>query len=610
MKKAHERRERIVRKKGWAKIGIFSLGLFFGFLMTIGSIVGVGFWAYKNLNLNKIEKITNKSIDIGNESIKKITIEDIVSNISGITSDKNYTIAKLEDDFGITIIGEDGFIPDELYGLDLTSLKQCTLKTLDNGFEDIFGSATINTFLSFLEQSDEELGMFANIINTKIDYYYDSTNNKLCEDEGLNTEVKFEYEIVDNQVKLESDKDNTYTIENNKISVPFRTVAIESAFSSFDKVTDNLQIYKILDYHYNSNDGRYYEDENHKKELTGFMKILAPKSISDLSSRTFFDTLKLHEVFGYYYDGTNYYNYYDGTNYTEQVTLEGIEKALAQKSIDDLTSDTAFDDVYIYDVLNLHKNADGKYCEKGSDTPVTGVLNAIAGKTISGLTKDDAFNDISIYEVMNYTRTEVSEGVYTYTDSKGNPVTSIMATLAGSTVNNIEETIKTVKLGDALGISEDDASGVIKTFYSTEIGQLNSVLNPDSLYIYQALGYTQNGTTYTDSKGNPVTGIMATLASATLNNVSDKINDIKVTDVLEDSSPIIKLLDDGTTNMDEITIGNLSTAVVNKMNVATVGELIDCGLIKNVTLDTNDKLRTVTIKTLIEFASDYSHLLP
>ena len=696
MKKKHEKRERIVKKKGFAKIGVFFLGILFGFIFTIGALVGTGFWAYKNLTLNKIEKLTNSKIDVGNDSIKKITLEDVVSNISGIANDKNYTIEKMENDFGITIIGEGGFVSDEFYGLDLTPLKQSTFKNLKSGIEDIVGNANINTFLSFLEQDDDELGVFANILNSEIDFYYNSITQKLYKTDEYTTEVPFDYEIDGNQVKLNSDKDTTYTIENNILSVPFRKVAIESAFSSFDKVTDNLQIYELLDYHYNSNNGRYYEDEFFSKELDGFMKTLAPKTIKEISSSSFFDNLKIYEVFGYFYDGTNYYNYYDGTSYSEQVTLEGIEKALAQKSINDLTNDGSFDDVYIYDVLNLHVNADGKYCEKGSDTPVTGVLNAIAGKTIGQLSSDTTYNNIYIYEVMNYTRSGTNPN-YTYTDKSGNTVDGVLGAIAGSTISSLSDDINGIKLkqilnltdsetgvlkalsdtridelngkinglklyevlgfyydesldeadriyykdkdmtqkvtgvlitlansnvntigsdlealtlGQALGINKTEAKGAILSFYETPINQLDDELNPENLYIYKAMGYTRTGTegnyTYTDSEGQTVTGVMATLAGFKLDKVEDAIDAIKITDVLDLNSPIIKLLDDGTTNLNTITISNLSSKIVDKMNVATVGELIDCGLITDVTLDENSPVRNMTIKTLIETAVSYS----
>lgn len=599
MKKIHKKRERIIKRKGWAKIGIFVLGIFFGFILTLGTIVGVGFWSYKNLNLKKIEKLTNSKIDV-NENIKKITIEDVVSNISAITSDDNYTISKMEEDFGITVVGEDGFIPNELYGLDLTPLKNCTLKTLDDGLEDIIGNANINTFLSFLEQSDEELGIFANIINTEIDYYYDSTDKKLCEDEGLNTEVKFDYSITDNVVTIDSDKDNTYTIEDNKISVPFRTVAIESAFSSFDKVTNNLELYKILDYHYNENTKRYYEDENYTIELTGIMKTLAPKTINDLSSGSFFDNLKIYEVFGYYYDGTNYYNYYDGTNYTEQVTLKGIEKALAQKTISNLSDDNAFDDVYICDVLNLYEyNGDfyedenhtikvngvlnsiadktisdlskdgafddvqlfevlnlyeynGDYYEdENHTTKVNGVLNSIAEKTISQLSNEQTFNDIYIYEVMNYTRTEVSEGVYTYKDKNNNDVNGVLGAIAGSTVGNLSTAIDDVKLGEALNLS--NPTGVLKALKDTEIKNLKTKIQ--DLTLTQAL----------DLDGTE-TGVLKALSGKKITELESAIEDLTIDSALG--------LDGTETGVLKALSGTKITALESKINDLTLGEAL------------------------------------
>ena len=505
MKTINEKRERIIRKKGWAKVGVFVLGILFGFIFTLGALVGVGFWAYKNLNLNKIEKITNSNIDI-NENIKKITIEDVVSNISGITSDDNYTIAKMEEDFGITIIGEDGIIPEEIYGLSLLSLKQSTLKSIDDDIQDIIGNANINTFLSFTNSSESDLGMFENILNTKIDYYYNSSDNKLYEDEELTNEVTFDYEVNENGVKLNSNSDTIYPIQNNKISVEFKLIAIESAFGSFDKVTNNLQVYKILDLY--EKDGKYYEDENYQNE-------------------------------------------------------------------------------------------------------VTGVLKAIAGKTINELSNDETYNNLYIYEVMDYTRTEISTGVYTYTKADGTSVEGIMSEIAGSQIKTLTNDIENIKLGKALNVKENEATGVIKTFYNTSISDLSSELNPENLYIYKAMGYTRNGNegtyTYTDENGNTVTGVMATLAGYTLNNVEGAINAIKVTDVLDSSSPIIKLFEDDQTTLNSLTIATMSNAVVDKINDdnTTLGKLIDCGLI-TVEGTVSDTVRAMTIEQLINSVSSAS----
>lgn len=590
MKKIREKRERIVRKKGWAKIGIFTLGILFGFLLTIGSIVGVGFWAYKNLTIRKIEKLTNNTFDIGNDSIKKITIEDVVSNISGITSDKNYTIEKLEEDFGITVVGDGGFIPNELYGLDLTPLKQCTLKTLDDGVEDIFATANINTFLNFLEQSDEELGMFANILNTKIDYYYNQTDNKLYEDEELTVLAKFDYEITDNQVTLDSDKDNPYAITDNKISVQFRHIGIESAFNSFDKVTDNLKIYEVLDLY--ESEGVYYEDEAHTKKVNGVLNAIAGKTISSLNDENAFDDIYLYEVLNLYeYEG----NYYEDEAHT--IKVNGVINAIADKSISSLTSENTFDDIKLYEVLDLHKYNNEYYEDEAHTIKVNGVINAIAEKSISSLSNsntfddiklyevldlykynneyyedeahtikvngvinsiaeksisdlsgEDTFNDIYIYEVMNYT---YYNGKY-YTDStKSTEVDGVLGAIAGSSVGNLSTAIDDVTLGQALNLT--NPTGVLKALQNTEIKNLETKIQ--DLTLTQAL----------DLDGTE-TGVLKALSGSKITELKDDIDDLYFEDALG--------LDGSETGILKSLTGTKITELESKINNLTLGEAL------------------------------------
>ena len=171
--------KKVKRKKGFKPVGIFLFGVLFGFLFTLTAIIGTGFWVYKNLTLNKIEKITKNEIDIGNESIKNLTIEDVVKNISGVVQNLDtYTIEQIEDDFNIVIVGEGGFIKEEMYGLDMTPLKKATKNTIKDVFQDIIGTASMQTVIENLG-SNQDMGMFSTILDTEIEYYYNSVDKKL-----------------------------------------------------------------------------------------------------------------------------------------------------------------------------------------------------------------------------------------------------------------------------------------------------------------------------------------------------------------------------------------------------------------------------------------------
>jgi len=461
-------------KKGFKNIGIFLFGLFFGFLFTIASLIGVGLWAYNNLTIRKVEKLTNNDFGTSAE-IEKITLKELVSNVQEIAKNiDTYTIGDLENDFDIVLIGEDGMIPNSLYGLDLTSLRNSNKNTIEKDLEKIIDSASLNTFISYMDKTDEQLGLFANIINTKIDYYF--SDNKLYTDSSLSNAVTFDYTVENNAVKIGT---NTalYEINEGKVMIPFRVIPIEHAFSNFDSVTNNLKLYEVLD----------YTKENDK----------------------------------FYTDATK-------TN------------------------------------------------------EVTGVLKTLANKTIKEISNEETFNNLYIYEILDYTQTGTAPN-YIYIDSNNHEVTGVIKHLAGSSVKDLHSTIQNLTVGQALDINESSATGIVKTLYGEKLTDLSSRLDPNNLYIYEAMGYTKDGVNYylDAEKQNQVTGVMATLAGSKINEIENAVDTIKVKDVLDANNSIYKLLNVSGQDydFDTLTINNLSSAVEKRMETATLNDLKTAGII-------------------------------
>lgn len=520
------------RKKGFKPVGIFLFGMFFGLLFTLGAIFGVGFWAYKNLTLNKIEKITKNEIDIGNESIKNVSLETIIKNVSGIVKNiDTYTIGQLEKDFEITIIGENGYIPETLYGLDLTSLRNSTKNTISDDLEKIIDGASLDTVINYMKLTDDELGMFGTIINTDITYYYNPADRTLYAkyDESSATpyteKVGFDYTIDGNKIDICGKK---YTLTDNKITISFRNVPIEQAFSDFNAVTDNLKVYKVLGYYENS--GKYYTDSGYTNEVTGFMATIAGKNVNDLD-QDFIDNTYLYEAMGFYCNNNGtpddtsddkYFKNFDGSNYSDELT--GVLKALAPRKIKDLENDSTFNDLYIYEVMD-YKNISGVYYEK-------------------------------------------PDGSTEYSQKVG----GVMGAIAGSQIKNLKNDINDIELGQALDIEYNSASGTIKALYTTKISEINANIN--NLTIAQVMDYHKNpsdekyyenfdGTNYTGE----VTGVMKAIADFSISELSNesKIDSIKISDVLNLTGS-----ETGALNaIKDSTIGSLSDDI-NNLTVSQV----------------------------------------
>ena len=573
--------KKVKRKKGFKPVGIFLFGVLFGFLFTLTAIIGTGFWVYKNLTLNKIEKITKNEIDIGNESIKNLTIEDVVKNISGVVQNLDtYTIEQIEDDFNIVIVGEGGFIKEEMYGLDMTPLKKATKNTIKDVFQDIIGTASMQTVIENLG-SNQDMGMFSTILDTEIEYYYNSVDKKLY------AEYDGEYystPLEDNLYSLDGDKVKvgaiSYDVTDGKISIAFKNVPISQAFNDFDKVTSSLEVGELLGYEKVGN--IYYTDSTQTTKVSGAMKVIASKTIDDLSNENTINNLKIWEIMDYHYNSADQQYYTDAEFQTK---VNGIMQNLAPKSIKDLNSDETFNNIYIHEVMNytVEKSGGQTIYKDGSNT-VTGIMKAIAGFKVGEL--EQKIPSILIADILELDGSETGVLKFIYTK--------------GSTVESLESDIEGLKLGEALGINESDATGVIRHFFNTPINQLNANLAPDTLTVAIAMGYYENGGKYyTDADyQNEVTGVMATLASATLNNISTKINDIKATDILPNDSPILNLFD--STEKTTLTVGNLSSQLVNKINTATVGELYTAGLITGVEMDDTDTAWNLTLKQILD----------
>lgn len=514
-------------------------------------------------------------IEVGSESIEKKTIKELASSVIGVVNHINtYTIGQMEEDFDLVIVGDGGFIASTMYGLDMTPLKNATKDTLKDTFQDIIGTATMQTVIGNLGEATE-LGLFDTIMDTEVEFYFNSSDNKLYAtlkggsysdpvDEKL-------YELTDdNKIKMGTIK---HTISAGKIVVSFRNVPIKQSFNDFEKVTKSLQIYKVLGY--NEKSGSYYTDEACTQKVTGLMSTIAGKTIEELD-QDFIDNLTLVEVLDLTKTGDDYYQ--DGKK------VNGIINSIAEKTVKELSADDAFNNIEIYKVMDYDKVGDIYYTDSTHSTQVSGVMKAIAGFTVGNLS--EKVGTIKIADVLELDGTETGVLKFIYTNN--------------STIDSLTSDIENLKLGEALGIDESEATGIVRKFYSEKVADLNSKLNPDTLTVADAMGYYKQGDKYyTDADHTTeVTGVMATLASSTLNNITGAINNIKIVDILDSDSPILKLFSDS--EKTELTVGNLSDKLVAKIKVATIRELSNAGLITDISLSASSPVWDMTINQIID----------
>ena len=117
-------------KQGCKTILMLFLGIFLGFLLTLGGLALGGYWAYQNLTLNKVEEIVgNDIVDLGKYNNKPI--KDLIMEISNIT---NMTIQEIDENFLDNAIKSNLTVNLNGKEIDLTK----------NIFKDVFNSKVSN----------------------------------------------------------------------------------------------------------------------------------------------------------------------------------------------------------------------------------------------------------------------------------------------------------------------------------------------------------------------------------------------------------------------------------------------------------------------------------
>lgn len=610
------KKERVRTKRGFRGFGKFVLGWFVGFISTILLIVGLGYWAYTSLSVRKIEKFTKSDIT-NNEGLEKLTLKKAVAVVQGISKSGTdaYTLAKLEEDFNIEL-------PKTLgdTGITLDIIKNSSFKNFEQAIEDTIQTITFNNILKFIgtEESDD-LGVIDTILEKESIYYID--NGKLYTNPEHTIEVDFDYTIEGSTVKLDTGAQNT--ISSGQVKFTLSDLPLNSALTSMTDTTQKLKVYELLDYYYDANTDRYYQEHNngvYSSPVSGVMDAIAGYTIDELSNQETIDNLKIHEVMGYYYNESDKC-YYTSDTFSSDTKVASVMNALADKTIGDLSKDETYNKLFVYEVMGYTRiKVEGNpitYIYKNGEKDVEGIISLVAGSTISTLSQD--IQALTIGQIL---------GVDI------NDATGVIKALHGTSIDGLEEKINDLTLGEALGKTYDEATGVLKTFYNTKVIELADEIS--DIKIWQAMGYFEkddNGAksyylNYNDDTkeySNPVTGIMATLAEKSVGDLSNSetFNKLYIYDVMgyyynESNDTYYKSSDDlsddnkvtGVMGMLKgVQLENIEQKINDIINNTKVYELIQNGVI-TITLDEQEDASTIaflsthTVPSLIQFINN------
>lgn len=339
-------------------------------------------------------------------------------------------------------------------------------------------------------------------------------------------------------------EEGNYKYTDNK--QPVSGLMSNIAGYTIDQLSDNekftsIKIYEVMGYKDLGNGEYIYIDDNNQEiKVTGAIKAIAGMTISDISKPDTINGLEIYKLLGYYKNGDKYYEKYENSAYSDEVT--GVIRVIADKTIKDLSNPDLINNLQVWEVMGYEQRGEeNNYTYWEGNEQVQGIMATLAEKKIGALDDAGAFNNVTVADAMGYyLNTEDGKYYATYDEANGysNPVTGIYAHIADAKIGALSARINTLTVGQVLDKDIDETSGVIKALYGFTIEQLSNKETIDGIYIWQVMDYTKIAEgvyTYNDNGTiKTVKGAMSVLADKTIGNLSnpDTIGDLKVYQVL------------------------------------------------------------------------------
>lgn len=362
-----------IKRKRSGHFGSFFFGTFIGFLFTIALLVGIIAFVYFNISVDWINKHFNTKIDLKSEKANSLTINDVVTNVSGIISKFNsYSLEDLKIDFGFDI-------GDDILGIDITDLKSDPIKELVNNLQNKLKNITADE----LDGNLVDLSGMKDLLDTPKMFYYkeDATDAepKLYSNFDRTTgeysnplDIEVENDNKGNlcikgknfkpfEIKTESEQDGKRGYKYVEIAPRFLPLSI--AFNSLTDLSEDLKIKDLASYGITLPD---FLIDNYGESPV--------KSLD-----TIINELHVYEVVGYKYEGNKFLKKGDDGVYTElnpqPSKLEQLILNSTVSSVNDtltnLTVDKIFERTGVFTLLTE---------EEFSSTKIDELPGALASK--------------------------------------------------------------------------------------------------------------------------------------------------------------------------------------------------------------------------------------
>ena len=353
-----------------------------------------------------------------------------------------------------------------------------------------------------------------------------------------------------------------------------------------DRISE-LRLSTVLDYKYDAQKGWVSNVDAHV--ASGVLEYLfdSNSTIANVDAKV--NDMPLGYAFGYHLVDDQWSTLTDSV-----VPPTGITAALVDIKLCDAAAE--LNEMPLGRLLGYTKEQNvwyKKYVANGSaeNVKLTGITLAFADLTVEKLgdakALSDAMQTVTLGEAMGYEKNK--DGVW---ENDGQTVTGILGALANSPISSIENDIKKLPIGTMLGYTEviendvrvgwkngnADVTGMMAVLADCKADEIEGKLN--EMQIGKLLGFTKR--TVTPSEGEPydawfdaeeteVTGLLATVANESVQNLPNKVNNLTVADVFDKPTGILAAIE----NPQNVPITDIGSAVLG----LTVADLERGGVI-------------------------------
>lgn len=611
-----------------------------GFLSCAGAIVGVAYYAYKNVSVDTFGINTDEYIDREGAEVvlPSMTLEGLVNEYFAVSSlGDEVSIDFLVDRYGLLLPEDvDGAIPDTIRVMPLTTVFS------EEGVHEVLKCFYIGNFIGLESEEivdaaegedkykwfDPETGEEANALSTMIANYtfYDFVVGGIDTQEIVNeltiAEV-MEMKLHENvpaylNGELIPAEELTVNVWYGRGGAPSETIMSAIADSHINDIEHTLHSLSIMDIMgYVDYNGVTYHVENHPGEneyvelipSSGLESELVHISLDAISKGELEDEVRDIEL----YIALGYTKDENGDYFNNGVPVEGFMATVCDAKVNEL--EDRIGKITIGEIAGYEKvlvSAEGEepvykyYSTYDKDNPAncieaSGIVGALADLTVNDLDDEKALSTrvetIKVSTLLDYKYDE--DGNYYYTEDElgnKNEVTGIMAVIADSSLNSVEEDINGSCMGDILGFTYKDRADVILT-------------DENGIIQYNEDGTPKTGTVMWWYDGDtPVHTMMNAISNYKFSDMGDISGSLTIGNVIEPEDRMTGFISLVPANTK---LNEMSGEMENSFKNRKINDFIACGAI-----EVNDdgsfaaKFGELSMTDFINHISEYSSYIP